>query len=79
MRVLAVMKRPVRLKAALGAWHEKRTCVGISQTVFTAEKALTGRSWAMLKWLIQSNGFWHEKNNVGGHVFGIGGVWWAIS
>ena len=37
-------------------------------------KLLTGRSWAMLKWPIQSNGFGHEKNDVGDHVLGIGGV-----
>ena len=40
--------------------------------------ALTGRLGAMIKWPIQSNGFGHEKNDVGSHVLGIGGVQWAI-
>ena len=43
----------------------------------SAQKALTGRSWAMVKWPIHTNWFWHEKNNVGGHVLGVGGVQWA--
>ena len=77
VNLLGVIMRPVRFNNRFGRIkanvfvHQKRQCL-------TVQKALTGRLGAMLKWHIQSNGFGHEKSDVGSHVLGIGGVQWAI-
>ena len=77
MNLLGVFKRPVRFNNSFGYIRSEHVHASIRQCL-PVQKALTGRSWAMLKWPIQSNGFGHEKNDVDGHVLGIGGMQWAI-